>query len=105
MAAAPGHPVYVQLFYQWAMLTPEALQALKIGSDIDLPAREQSSSATLAAPSPAGSPVRVREFGALFAKLPAPGEYADQVAGTRQIFPRSKIASQSPASSIPAASA
>jgi predicted amidohydrolase YtcJ len=35
-AAAPEHPVYVQLFYQWALVTPLGLKALGISSDADL---------------------------------------------------------------------
>ena len=41
-AAAPDNPVYVQLFYRWAMLTPLALRALNIASDADLPAGASS---------------------------------------------------------------
>src|SRR5437016_4605569 len=37
VAAAPDNPVYVQLGYGWAMMTPRALEALKIASDADLP--------------------------------------------------------------------
>src|SRR5258705_8845403 len=37
VAAAPNHPVYVQLAYGWAMMTPLALKALKINGDADLP--------------------------------------------------------------------
>jgi len=37
VAAAPNHPVYLQLAYGWAMLTPLALKALNITSDADLP--------------------------------------------------------------------
>jgi len=37
VAAAPNNPVYVQLAYGWAMLTPLALKALNIDSDADLP--------------------------------------------------------------------
>jgi predicted amidohydrolase YtcJ len=36
-AAAPGHPVYVQWFYGWAMMTRPALAALKIQTEADLP--------------------------------------------------------------------
>lgn len=35
--AAPGHPVYVQLSYRAALLTPEALAALAIAGDADVP--------------------------------------------------------------------
>ncbi|TMJ03704.1 MAG: amidohydrolase [Alphaproteobacteria bacterium] len=44
VAAAPEHPVYIQLFYRAALLTPAGLRALGIASDADLPAtskREQ----------------------------------------------------------------
>ncbi len=37
-AAAPDNPVYVQLGYGWAILTPKALEKLHIASDADLPA-------------------------------------------------------------------
>src|SRR4029077_17674571 len=38
VAAAPNNPVYIQLGYGWAMLTPAAHKALNIGGDADLPA-------------------------------------------------------------------
>ncbi len=37
VAAAPGNPVYVQLGYGWAMLTPLAYKALSITTDADVP--------------------------------------------------------------------
>jgi len=37
-AAAPGHPVYVQLFYRAVLLTPAGLSAFGIAGDADLPA-------------------------------------------------------------------
>src|SRR5207247_541312 len=37
VAAAPNNPVYVQLGYGWAMLTPAAHRALNITSDADVP--------------------------------------------------------------------
>ena len=37
IAAAPNNPVYVQLGYGWAMMTPRAFEALNIKSDADLP--------------------------------------------------------------------
>jgi predicted amidohydrolase YtcJ len=37
VAAAPDHPVYVQLFYRAALLTPSARQALGITGEADLP--------------------------------------------------------------------
>src|SRR3954471_18389132 len=38
VAAAPDHPVYVQLFYRAIALTPAGLAALGIASEADLPA-------------------------------------------------------------------
>ena len=32
MEAAPNNPVYVQLGYGWAMMTPLALQALRLAA-------------------------------------------------------------------------
>src|SRR6266699_6716817 len=37
VAAAPNNPVYVQLGYGWAMLTPIAIKALNITAEADLP--------------------------------------------------------------------
>jgi predicted amidohydrolase YtcJ len=84
VAAAPDHPVYVQLFYQWAMLTPSALQALHIASDADLPqgAKLERDAAGNLTGAITGS---IREFGAIFAKLPPPSD-ADQIAGTKKFF-------------------
>jgi len=39
LAAAPDHPVYIQLFYRAALLTPLGMAALGIRSDADLPGR------------------------------------------------------------------
>src|SRR6202035_2540480 len=36
VAAAPNNPVYVQLGYGWAVLTPAALKASMIASDADM---------------------------------------------------------------------
>jgi predicted amidohydrolase YtcJ len=35
--AAPDNPVYIQLFYRWAMLTPSGFAALAIREDKDVP--------------------------------------------------------------------
>src|SRR5262249_57463605 len=37
IAAAPNNPVYVQLGYGWALLTPAGFKALNILSEADLP--------------------------------------------------------------------
>jgi len=75
-AAAPGHPVYVQWFYAWAMLTPPALDALKIRTDADLPGGLKLE--------PTGA-VTGPAIAALFSRLPAPN-FAEQVDGTKKFF-------------------
>jgi predicted amidohydrolase YtcJ len=70
-AAAPDNPVYVQLFYRWAMLTPLALRALNIASDADLPSGAKLERDADGNPT-GGITGGIREFGAIFAKLPAP---------------------------------
>ncbi len=84
VAAAPENPVYIQLFYSAALLTPKGLAALKIESDADVPPRgklerDPSGAATgwIAGDNPTIS--------ALFDKLPLP-TFEQSVAGTRQFF-------------------
>jgi predicted amidohydrolase YtcJ len=67
-AAAPNNPVYVQLGYAWAVLTPPALAALKISGAAD--GVVTGPQATIIA---------------LFDRLPKP-TYEQQVAGTRAFF-------------------
>jgi len=81
-AVADGHPVYVQWFYAWAMLTRPALEALKIREDGDLPAglkleRAADGGLTGAVNGPA--------IAALFSRLPTPN-FAEQVDGTKKFF-------------------
>ena len=64
IAAAPNHPVYVQLGYGWAMMTPLALKALNINS-LD--------------------GVITNNIIELFDRLPKP-TFDEQVAGTRAFF-------------------
>ena len=64
IAAAPNHPVYVQLGYGWAMLTPLALEALNIKS---------------------GDGVITDNIIQLFDRLPKP-TFDEQVAGTKLFF-------------------
>ena len=64
IAAAPNHPVYVQLGYGWAMLTPLALEALGITS---------------------ADGVITDNIIQLFDKLPKPS-FDEQVAGTKLFF-------------------
>jgi predicted amidohydrolase YtcJ len=67
-AAAPNNPVYVQLGYTWAVLTPPALEALKITTATD--GIVTGPQATIIA---------------LFDRLPKP-TFAQQVAGTKAFF-------------------
>jgi len=84
VAAAPNNPVYIQLGYGWAMLTPMALKALNIASDADIPAggkleRDANGQATGAISGGQGAII------ALFDKLPKP-TFEQQVDGTKKFF-------------------
>jgi hypothetical protein len=81
VAAAPNHPVYVQLAYGWAMMTPLALQALNINGDADLPkgnALERNADGKVTG-AVTGNLVE------LFDRLPKP-TYDEQAAGTKAFF-------------------
>lgn len=83
-AAAPSNPVYVQLGYQWAVLTEQAWKALNITTDADLPTgarfeRDSSGKLTGAVTGPQSAIV------ALFDKLPKP-TYQQKVDGTVKFF-------------------
>ena len=80
-AAAPDNPVYVQLGYGWAMMTPRGFEALKIASDADLPGGaklERDSS---------GKPTGVvtGNMVPVFDLLPKP-TFEEQVEGTKEFF-------------------
>lgn len=82
--AAPENPVYVQLGYGWAMLTPKALEKLHIASDADLTAggkleRDANGKPTGAISGPQGAII------ALFDRLPTPTP-DQQVEGTKKFF-------------------
>jgi len=84
VAAAPDHPVYIQLFYAAALLSPSGFKALNITSDNDVPPRGKIERD--AAGNPTGwingdNPT----ITALFDKLPLPS-FDESVAGTRQFF-------------------
>jgi predicted amidohydrolase YtcJ len=84
VAAAPNNPVYVQLGYGWAMLTPAAHQALNIRSDADVPAggkleKDASGKPTGGISGGQGAII------ALFDKLPKP-TFDEQVDGTKKFF-------------------
>jgi hypothetical protein len=83
-AAAPDNPVYVQLGYSWAMLTPQALDKLHIASDADLPSggkleRDSEGRAT------GGVSGGQNAIIALFDRLPVPTP-EQEVEGTRKFF-------------------
>lgn len=81
-AAAPGHPVYVQWFYGWAMLSKPALGALKIQSEADLPKGGKLEMGADGQPTGAiTGPIII----GLFNRLPTPS-FEEQVDGTRQFF-------------------
>ena len=84
VAAAPNNPVYVQLGYGWAMLTPAAYKALNITSDADVPAggkMERDASGTPTGGISGGQGAII----ALFDKLPKP-TFEEQVDGTKKFF-------------------
>jgi len=83
-AAASGNPAYVQLGYQWAVMTDAAWKALKIAGDADLPSggkfeRDPSGASTGAVSGPQTAIV------ALFDRLPKPTD-GQKVEGTIKFF-------------------
>lgn len=81
VAAAPNNPVYVQLSYGSAILTPLAFQTLNIKSDSDMPARtklERDSSGNLTG-TVNGNMI------ALYDRLPRP-TFEQEVDGTKEFF-------------------
>ncbi len=84
MAAAPDNPVYVQLGYGWAILTPKALDTLHIASDADLPPGgklERDSDGKLTG----GISGAQNAIIALFDRLPMPTP-EQEVEGTKKFF-------------------
>src|SRR5579863_9171260 len=86
VAAAPNNPVYVQLNYDWEVMTPAGFQAMGINSDADLPRpgkleRDASGKPTGAIEDGGGFDVAI----ALFEKLPHP-TFDEQVQGTKNFF-------------------
>jgi predicted amidohydrolase YtcJ len=84
IAAAPDNPVYIQLFYSAALLTPAGLKALNITGDADVPPsgkveRDANGNPTgwILGDNPTIS--------GLFDKLPLP-TFEESVEGTRQFF-------------------
>src|SRR5712691_8758344 len=86
LAAAPNNPVYVQLGYGWAVMTPAGLKALNINSDADVPRpgkleRDANGKPTGAIDGGGGNLSII----ALFDKLPQP-TFDEQVEGTKKFF-------------------
>jgi hypothetical protein len=86
VAAAPNNPVYVQLGYDWEVMTPAGFAAMGIQSDADLPRpgkleRDASGQPTGAIEDGGGFDVAI----ALFEKLPHP-TFDEQVQGTKNFF-------------------
>src|SRR5262249_31374434 len=84
VAAAPDQPVYIQLFYGAALLSPAGSKPLNTTSDADVPPRGKIARA------PQGNPTGWIDgdnatITALFDKLPLP-TFEHSVDGTRQFF-------------------
>jgi len=85
LAEAGGdHPVYIQLFYSWAMLNPKGFEALGIKTDKDVPPAgrlERDLGGDLTGGIAGNTPT----ITALFARLPKP-TFDEQVEGTKKFF-------------------
>jgi len=84
MEAAPGHPVYIQLFYGAVLLTPQGFENLGIKTDEDVPPRGKIQRA------PDGSPTgwihgKAATITGLYNRLPPP-TLEQSIAGTRDFF-------------------
>jgi predicted amidohydrolase YtcJ len=83
-AVASDHPVYIQLFYSAAMLSPAGFKALNITNDADVPPRgriERDAGGNPTGWISGDNPT----ITALFDRLPLP-TFDESVAGTRQFF-------------------
>jgi predicted amidohydrolase YtcJ len=83
-AAAPNNPVYVQLGYGWALMTPAGLKALNITSEADLPSGGRFEKGR------DGNPTGAVTGGqnaiiSLFDRLPKPSP-EEQIEGTKKFF-------------------
>ncbi len=86
VAAAPNNPVYIQLGYDWVVMTPAGFKALNINGDADLPRpgkleRDSGGAPTGAIDGGGGNGVAI----ALFDRLPHP-TFDEQVDGTKKFF-------------------
>jgi predicted amidohydrolase YtcJ len=81
--AASGHPVYIQHLYDWALLTPNALQLLNIRSDADV---APGGKLQMDGDKPTGVIVAGgAALGKVFDKLPKPN-MSQQIAGSKKFF-------------------
>ena len=84
LAAAPANPVYVQLFYSAALLTPAGFKALNISTEVDVPPSGKLERD--AGGNPTGWIVGDNPtISRLFDKLPLP-TFDQSVEGSRQFF-------------------
>ncbi|HKD28396.1 MAG TPA: amidohydrolase [Xanthobacteraceae bacterium] len=84
VAAAPDHPVYIQLFYSAALLNPAGFKALNLINDSDVAPRGKIERDATGNPTgwiTGDNPT----ITALFDRLPLPS-FDESVAGTRQFF-------------------
>jgi predicted amidohydrolase YtcJ len=84
IAAAPNNPVYVQLGYAWALMTPAAFKVLNIRSEADLPSGGRFEKESDGRPTGAVTGGQ-NAIIALFDRLPKPSP-AEQIEGTKQFF-------------------
>jgi predicted amidohydrolase YtcJ len=84
IAAAPDNPVYVELGYGWAIMTPVGLKALNIASDADLPSGGKLERDSAGKPT-GGITGGQNAIIALFDRLPKP-TFDQQVDGTKKFF-------------------
>ena len=84
MAAAPGHPVYLQQLYEWVLLSPEAMKQLNINSEADVPASGKLVLGADGKPNGeiTGSAITMTQ---LFNKLPRP-TFAQEKEGSRLFY-------------------
>src|SRR5499426_4142524 len=83
-AAAPNNPVYVQLGYGWALMTPAAFKALSIVSESDLPEGGRFEKGSDGKPTGAVTGGQ-NAIIALFDRLPKPSP-EEQIEGTKKFF-------------------
>lgn len=84
MAAAPGHPVYLQQLYEWALMSPAAMTLMKIAGDADVP---DGGKLTLGADGKPNGEISgsAITMGGLFNKLPRPS-FAQEKEGSRLFY-------------------